>query len=91
MAVRFSGLCGTVIMPMGFPAGRPIAGVASAVTAETTREKGSYDRFAEGYDDLDGGWAASVLGIEVRECVLKPRRVIITFSSTHSGLISSFM
>lgn len=69
MAVRFSGLCGTVVMPMALPAGRPIAGIASAVTTETTREKGSYDSFAEGYDDLDGGWAASVLGIEVREFV----------------------
>ena len=29
-------------------------------------EKASYDRFAEDYDALDGGWAASALGIEVR-------------------------
>lgn len=27
--------------------------------------KKSYDGFAEGYDDLDGGWAASAIGMEV--------------------------
>lgn len=27
--------------------------------------KESYDGFAEGYDDLDGGWAASAMGLEV--------------------------
>lgn len=30
----------------------------------------SYDGFAEGYDDLDGGWAASVIGMEV--CLVVP-------------------
>lgn len=29
--------------------------------------KQSYDGFAEGYDDLDGGWAASALGTEVSD------------------------
>ena len=29
--------------------------------------KKSYDGFADGYDDLDGGWAASAIGTEVRE------------------------
>lgn len=28
--------------------------------------KKSYDGFADGYDDLDGGWAASAVGTEVR-------------------------
>lgn len=32
----------------------------------------SYDGFAEDYDDLDGGWAASAIGMEVSERV-KPR------------------
>lgn len=38
-------------------------GVAFGSKAFTEK---SYDGFATGYDDLDGGWAASAIGMEVR-------------------------
>lgn len=45
--------------------------------------KKSYDGFADGYDELDGGWAASALGTEVSGSTAmlpsKPHGVVFQF------------
>ena len=46
------------------------AGGAGGFDSKTYTRK-SYDGFADGYDDLDGGWAASAIGMEV--CVFRVR------------------
>ena len=38
----------------------------------------SYDGFADGYDDLDGGWAASAIGTEVRQTAHARRIVLLS-------------
>ena len=74
MAVHFAGIFGASTALLASPSGGPTVATAAVKgkgsggsgSESPFAEKASYDRFAEDYDALDGGWAASALGIEVR-------------------------